>query len=45
MASKLYRKGERISNKQMNSLPIERKYTFPQWNYSILPHGSKQKKM
>jgi len=45
MASKLYRKGERVSNKQMNTLPIERKNTFPQWNYSILPHGSKQKKM
>jgi len=26
-------------------LPIERKNTFPQWNYSILPHASKQKKM
>ena len=32
-----YQTGEKITNKQMNSLPIKKHATLSNWNYSIMP--------
>lgn len=45
LSRKVYEKGERIPDKKMNVLPIERHQTFPDWNYSIPPRPPQQGKM
>jgi hypothetical protein len=45
LARKVYENGERVPDKKLRMLPIERAKTFPNWNYSILPSPLKQEKM
>jgi len=45
LSRKVYEKGERIPDRKMKMLPIERHKTFPAWNYSIPPRPLVQEKM
>lgn len=44
-AKKIYEKGERVSDKQMKDIHINRHKTFPELNYTILPGQPSQDKM
>ncbi len=35
LINKLYQTGEKIANKEMNEIPIQRHNIFPNWNYTI----------
>lgn len=43
LLDKLYEKGQKLTDEQMDSINLVRDKNFPQWNYSILPRKTETK--